>query len=597
MWRERAAREGFAAGGFLLLAAWVGLGGPACAEAGPILTASFPGTVRAYTSAALDSRDQKVWFYGGTGPGVGRLGDLWSYDLRSDRWEQVTWEGEGPTRLLGHGMVYDPVLHRLLLYGGSQTPSFIGDWFCSDKLWQFDLEARRWSIIPLVEPPLGIPMYDRLALARDPRSGDLWSFFGTCEDLAPSRSFAHLVLREGRWTGRVTTSAEPRGRMNHSAVYDSRRERIVLFGGDTQSELFLDLAEEMRKLTIVWAFDPDTDTWTALTDGRDRPVWMKGVGVYDSNSDLLLAYSGIVGQLFTPFFPYYSDEVWTFDLANNSWSVLSPQGSLTYRQHATAAYCPCRSQMLVIGGRTTSGFTYPSPDSMAFFVPIERPAEFSWKGRPFGDRRPRRHRLGLLQFPEGSEEVTGFEEGSVRLVNCETEKTLARAERVRCLGRKGWVVRFKDLAPEVAEAEAKGRLVLTGRPLGAQVNFLAPLPAADEEEISFQGRERTRPTSEKDVLEDETPEEENLSVRATRAPGGWRIECAGLRTAEADLLLYDVAGRLRFRRDSAFRVVEGEAASFVWDGRGDGGVPLPKGIYFARVAAAGESAKGKILIW
>ncbi len=573
---------------WLLSAAW---GTAFRVQAEPRYAPPFPGDVPAHTSAALDARDQKIWFYGGVGPyPTGRLADLWSFDLEAGQWEKAAWTGESPPRLLGHGMVYDPEAHRLLLFGGSQLPTYIGDWFCNGQVWEFDLETDRWEIAF----PSPHEWFDRMPIVRDPSDGSIWAFFGTCDDHRPTRAYTHLDLKAQQQTVLFAPSDGPRHRMNHVAIYDPRRKRALVFGGGTQSDGCLgpaDCAEFFRKLTIVWVFDPPTNTWTSITDGRDRWPQDEAVGAYDSNSDLLLVRGGVVGDLAAGQLPYLSDEVWGFDPNDSTWSVLTSQQGLAPRRNAGGTYCPCQGELFVIGGWTTYNFTYPSQEEAAFFVPIERPAEFSWDGAAASDRRASGQRWGTLRFPEGSQEVERFEEGSVRLVNCETEKTLHMATEVKRIGHGAWHVRFEELGAEVDEAQAKGRLILTGRPAGAPVNFLARLPKSNGQETPPGWRDGVRPTAKVGA------EAANPGLQVVRVPGGWEIRWAGAAAAEQDLRVYDVAGRLRLRRDVGLRTSESGAAIYHWDGRDEAGRPLPKGLYFVRATAGPKTATAKVFLW
>jgi hypothetical protein len=68
-----------------------------------------------------------------------------------------------------------------------------------------------------------------------------------------------------------------------------------------------------------------------------------------------------------------------------------------------------------------------------------------------------------------------------------------------------------------------------------------------------------------------------------RARGGVRLAVPGDRTA--DVTVHDVRGA----RVRSFRGAE-------WDGRGDGGAPLPAGHYFLRARAGGWHATGRVVL-
>ncbi len=570
--------------------AWASRGEDLRAE--PRFLQPFPGEPRASTSAVLVPGDQRVWFYGGTV----RPGDLWAFDLEGDSWIQATWEGEDPIVLSAHGMVYEERRNRLLLYGGNRRPVSI---FCNDLIWEFDLATSTWGVVA-ANPTLGL---DRIQLVLHESTDRMWALFGGCEELRSVEAVSRFDLAAAQWEIFDLEPGDPRGRIDHVAAIDRKRDRILVFGGQLASaggfapqgapiaQSKVANGPRREEGAMVWSLDPVSGEWVRLTDGTDRPLQMQAVGSFDSISDLFLVYGGRIETLEAGLPNYHSDEIWAFDPTGNDWIVLSPQGSLTPRRNAAGAYCPCRGELLLIGGRTGESGTLPSREEFAFFAPIERPAEFSWDGAPASERRASGQRWGTLRFPEGSEQVHGFEEGTIRLVNCETEQTLYTASAVNRIGRDAWHVRFESLGPGAEEVQAKGRLILTGRPIGARVNFLARLPKTDAEEGTAQRRETLEPTSGAVAGARAT------GVEVRREPGGWEIRSSGPLAARASLRIYDVAGRLRFRREGAFQASTAEAITFHWDGKGEDGRPLSKGLYFVRVTAGATSSSAKVFLW
>lgn len=85
-------------------------------------------------------------------------GLLIAYDAAADRWETLSRPvgrrmGNGPLHRLGHGIVYDPVNERVVVYGGSYRTA--DGWVKADDVWAFDLPSGEW--IQLLAPSRPYP--------------------------------------------------------------------------------------------------------------------------------------------------------------------------------------------------------------------------------------------------------------------------------------------------------------------------------------------------------------------------------------------------------------------------------------------------------
>jgi hypothetical protein len=64
---------------------------------------------------AYDDRDQKIYLFGGDG--ASPRNDLWVYDTAIGAWQELTPAGAKPEPRFGHGLVFDPVRRRLIVFG------------------------------------------------------------------------------------------------------------------------------------------------------------------------------------------------------------------------------------------------------------------------------------------------------------------------------------------------------------------------------------------------------------------------------------------------------------------------------------------------
>ena len=96
---------------------------------------------------AYDSDDDRMLLYGGCASGVGPcpLGDLWSFDLSSQRWTELRPSPQPPARQW-YGMTFDTVRRRLVVFGGS-GPGLLND------TWEYDPAGNRWEQLSIEGNP------------------------------------------------------------------------------------------------------------------------------------------------------------------------------------------------------------------------------------------------------------------------------------------------------------------------------------------------------------------------------------------------------------------------------------------------------------
>lgn len=183
---------------------------------------------RGWCSVAYDSASDKLIMFGGWDEaGASELGDTWAYDAAANVWTELKPSGSAPSPREGHKMAYDPVGNRTYLYGG-----FNGDDERFDDLWAYDWTSNTWTQLN--------PAGDR-----------------------PSRRAAHAL------------------------VYDSAKARLVLFGG-------YDGANDLNDL---WAYDPAAGNWSDITPKGTLPAARDNhTVIYDSIGDQLIVFGGWDGE-------------------------------------------------------------------------------------------------------------------------------------------------------------------------------------------------------------------------------------------------------------------------------------------------------------
>lgn len=200
--------------------------------------------------------------------------DLWAYSIPAARWQRIDAPG-GPEPRHGHSLTLDPVRRRLLVFAG-QARGFFSD------VWAFDLAQERWS---------------RLAAA----------------------------------------GSGPSARYAHSAVYDARRDRLVISHGFTSAGRFDD----------TWALDLATNAWRNLSPSGARPLKRcLHHAVLDDAADRMYLYGGCASG----FGPCPLGDLWSFDLAQNRWTEVTADPRPAPRERYGMTFDTLRNRLVLYGG-------------------------------------------------------------------------------------------------------------------------------------------------------------------------------------------------------------------------------------------------------
>lgn len=233
---------------------------------------------RAHGASAYDPVGGRLLLFGGYN-GAAELGDTWQFSLSTMNWSQLGFGGSTPGARTGHTVIYDVTRNRLVLYGGHQGVAAYGD------VWELTLG--------------GTPAWNPLSPSGTP----------------------------------------PADRTNHTAVYDSRHDRMIVYGGQTPGG---------APFADAWAFDLATSTWSLLDDGTSGPsARAQHTAVYDDAQDRMVVFSGF-GQ---------NADLWALSLSGSpTWSPLFPGGLPPDARYGCAAgYDTTTDAMVLFGGASTGG--------------------------------------------------------------------------------------------------------------------------------------------------------------------------------------------------------------------------------------------------
>lgn len=274
-------------------------------------------------SMVYDPIAHRLVIFGGRSS-KGDLNDLWTLDLNAMIWSQLQFTNPTPEPRSTHNAVYDPTTHQLLIWSGR-----LGNVFYND-VWAFDLTEDSWS--PL-EPngPKPNPRYGTAAIF-DPLAGQLLNFAGFTDEgrFGDTWTFDPATTT---WTD-LGLTAHPGRRCLHTASYDPLAHRMIIYGG-----------QRSGALGDLWALDLNSYIWTELTpisnpEGRTFPA-----SVYDEHAQRFIIFGGGGANGLK-----YGD-TWAFDFATGAWEEIAPAGATPIaRNGASGVYIERENRALFFGG-------------------------------------------------------------------------------------------------------------------------------------------------------------------------------------------------------------------------------------------------------
>jgi Galactose oxidase, central domain len=238
-------------------------------------------------------------------------------------------------------LAFDPTSNHIILYGGA-TPvdtatKIIYD---QDDTWQFD--GKRWVRLYTAHSPGARSGH---VMVLDTNRNRIVVFGGRRTDTSKPNGVQSVLndtwaFQNNDWT-QIDTPNAPPGRTIAGADYDSVRDRIVLYGGNTVST---DGKNTITALRDTWEFDGTT--WTQR--GSDGPNVTKPIVFYDQANHATF----LVGldpksstQTGTLMFRYDADA--------GTWTAITPTGLPPCVNEAQVAFDATRGHIILTGGACT----------------------------------------------------------------------------------------------------------------------------------------------------------------------------------------------------------------------------------------------------
>ena len=238
---------------------------------------------RGQQTSIYDPVRNRMVVFGGAISG-GSLNDVWTLSLASTlSWTKLTPSGTAPVARHSHAAIYDPGNDRMVVYGGTDGENELGD------VWAMSLGASpAWTkLAPTGTPP---SLRDSHSAIYDPVRARMVVFGGFNGTIALSDVWALSLTGAPAWTQLAPAGTTPDPRQRHTAIYDPVRDQMVVFGGLTAAGDVSDL------WSLSFAGAP---LWEQITPSSSAPLAREShTAIYDSGRGRMIIFGGIAGGLY-----------------------------------------------------------------------------------------------------------------------------------------------------------------------------------------------------------------------------------------------------------------------------------------------------------
>jgi hypothetical protein len=292
--------------------------------------------LRRSSSMVTDTLNHRVILFGGTNQSLSSewFNDVWEMPLdgaRAYAWHQLSPSGTPPGGRAMAAVAYDPVLQRMLVFGGQNPTAQYGD------IWSLSLTAGAESWQQLSPSGTTPPVRLGAFAAYDPARNAFVIFGGLGAEWY--NDLWLLNLDSVVWHHLTPSGNVPGQRFDAASFYHAPTGRMCIFGGRGIGVTYNDL----------WALDltPGGEHWTQLTVGGSVPSGRYEFAYgYDQLGERLFIFAG-----WDPDEGGFMDEAYVLSRPGPVWTHLEPSGVIPLaRRNSTGAYDPCGHRFIVFGG-------------------------------------------------------------------------------------------------------------------------------------------------------------------------------------------------------------------------------------------------------
>lgn len=302
---------------------------------------------RTFASMAFDQKRGVAVLFGGSSAETTAVNDTWEFDGAD--WKMGLTKIAPPARF-DHRLVYDEKSGRVILFGGF-GPSEAGDVSFNDT-WAYD--GTTWKKPAPDKSPKG---RSRHCLVWDSGRNRVLLFGG---HNAADGELGDMWSFDGKQWSRIVTDSGPSPRSSAACAYNKNDGAIYLFGGFNRANGALDDA---------WRYDADNNKWTVVESKLHPPGRHDAGFVYDEKTDALTLFGGFNGKNDLP-------DLWV--LVGGQWKKLDAPG-LPPRSYFSYTYDQKRKQTLLFGGYGMESAAIKA--SLEGYAPTVKPGTWEFNGQ------------------------------------------------------------------------------------------------------------------------------------------------------------------------------------------------------------------------
>jgi len=184
-----------------------------------------------------DADQNRIVIFGGntlTTPS-NSLNETWALELDDLTWNKLNTTGPLPQARWGHGAIYDPSEHRMIIFGGKTVEN--EKIRCFNDLWELDLGSLEWRQIRWYEPtPLPRAA---MAMVFDYPNSRMIIFGGEEADFTSLNDLWEYNLTYNKWNPLSPAGSAPVERSWMTGSFDPINDRMLLYGGNRSFEQML----------------------------------------------------------------------------------------------------------------------------------------------------------------------------------------------------------------------------------------------------------------------------------------------------------------------------------------------------------------------
>jgi hypothetical protein len=320
-------------------------------------TQAAPGSAspsaRSGHGMVFDNARQKVIVFGGVDVAGNFLNDMWQWDLASQSWSPVVpATNDVPVPRANFAMAYDVNRSKIVLYGGNVPVNADNNVGIVGDTWEFDSATLTWTLIPAdhlvyvglwgaqaaYDPNLRqVILFGGQPYWGIPENGGTYAWSGTAWTLVASTPGPSYTYDNGYICNSGWDPSGPAGRVRHMMATDTKRSRVVLFGGETNS-----CSDTVLGDTWEW----NGTSWTQIAVSGNTPSPRVNSGfVYDSALGASVLFggssggSGVLGD--------------TWEWGGGRWAQQQPAASPSPRT-TSMAYDAANPSLVIFGGTGAS---------------------------------------------------------------------------------------------------------------------------------------------------------------------------------------------------------------------------------------------------